>query len=201
MADIVDINEYKARIEQEQIKNELAEIQEEYRENQEAKELYEKGKSFGHPSYKKYGMLFFLAGASDLIKWLELTGVGYIITLLVVGGCFLISIIICRLTNTKVKEAQSYTKELQNKVRSFSKNTVRAARWGKFLMGEKKFAAKIAGNPAVKVIVGEGLDLIPLVNLLNLSVVWVYIAYRQEKKIYQHANESADTIAEAVQAA
>jgi len=164
------------------------------REEQELKEIYDEGKSFGHPSRLKYGILFFLAGTSDFAKWLELTGIGYVAVLIIVGICFLLSIFICLLTNTKAKKAQDYVKKLQERMRHIAKNSVRAVRWGTRILGAEKLASKVAGNPTMKVILGEGIDLIPVINLFNLSVVWVYIAYRQEKSLYRHAANAADTI-------
>ena len=180
-----------------------------YQIKKELTEIEKEGKSFGHPSYLKYGILFTLAGTIDLVDLLDFTGVGIIVSKVVSFFLSAIIMLIFWLTNTKMKNAQNFAEGLEKRALHLQKSVVYASQLamktsrilGKF--GAKKAARAIPRamvkirriarkNPIFKPLIGACINLIPFLAVLNLMVFWIYISYRDEKKTYQGAQESAE---------
>ncbi|MBX4189804.1 hypothetical protein KW791_00680 [Candidatus Parcubacteria bacterium] len=184
-------------MDEQDIKNELEEarLNDSSAKEAEIKEIVEEGRSFGHPSYFKYTILFSLAAISDAVDFFEFTGIGIPIAMAVSTLCFVISLFICWVTNTKYKRAKNYVSGLEERITSIEKNTAKAARLGsRFFKIEKK----LMSSPIGRILIGEGLNIIPIFSIINLNVVWVYIAYRDEKKLYSKAEEAGEEITKEV---
>lgn len=182
----------------------------------EAEGVYQEGKSFGHPSYVKYGALFFLAGIVDLVDLADFTGISMVITRIFSLMCSMIIFLTLWFTNGKVKKAHQYTEEIGDKIIMFRQNiqdaTRLAMKTAKLLRRSpiarnltRKVAREIPRtlvkirrvarkNPATKILVGAAIDLIPFVAIFNLSIFWVYMSYQDEKKSYNHAEIAAEEI-------
>lgn len=183
--------EYENIAEEEAYAQELAFAQAEQEDAAEIESLRETGQSFGHPSYLKYGLLFLLAGIIDIMGVVELdpTFAGWFLAKLVTVPCYITMFAISWFTSTKHKEAQEYVKTLEERFEQIGT----LAR-----VGIKQTAKFLGRNPKWLVAIGGGLDLVlpPFLSLLNLSTVWVYIAYRSEKRAYRHASETAENLPE-----
>lgn len=187
MADIDNEN----IIQEEIYAQELALAQAEQEIATEVESLREAGKSFGHPSYLKYAVLLWLAVVIDIMGVIEVdpTFTGWLLSKLVLVPSYILLVTISWFTNTKHKEAQEYVKTLEERFEQMGT----LAR-----VGIKQTANFLGRNPKWLVAIGGGLDMVlpPIFSLINLSTVWVYVAYRSEKKAYRRAAESADALPE-----
>ena len=171
--------------------------------------LYQEGQSYSHPSYLKYGVLFTLAGIIDLADLLDFTLVGIIVSKIVSFSLSAVIMLIFWLTNTKMKNAQNFKDGLGERIAHIQKNVARASRLAmktsKILrsVGAKKMARAIPRsmvklrrlakkNPALKILIGGTINLIPWLGALNLMVIWIYLSYRDEKRVYKEAKETAE---------
>lgn len=210
--DLIERAEEEELLEEEILSDALYAEQEIYRSQQLLGDLAEEGKKYKKPSAIKYSILFFLSLTQDSVDLLDLTGIGAFITTI---ASFVLSgliIFIMWLTNTKYKRASNYTKELEEIVPVIQANIARAtrvalnvSRVSRHIPGMKKVARHIPRvlaktrrfvrrSPLTKVFVSNVLDIVPFLGLLPLSTISIFLAYRDERKVYNNARQAAEEI-------
>ena len=167
---------------------ELAAQQESNLANQQLNQVISEGQQYGRPSLLKYSPLFAIAGLIDLTDLLDFTGIGIIISKIVSSGGTAIIYGILWLTNGKIKKAGEYGKNLEASMVSFQSKVKRTSQVIGKIPGLNKITSK---NPALKILAGGGINLIPWVGTLNPMLLWVYAIYRDEKNTYRQAQEAA----------
>ena len=156
--------------------------------SQQFNQIIAEGQQYGNPSWLKYGPLFAIAGLIDLTDLLDFTGIGIIISKIVSFGGTAIIYGILWLTNGKIKKAGEYGKNLEASMASFQSKVKRTSQVIGKIPGLNKITSK---NPALKILAGGGINLIPWVGTLNPMLLWVYAIYRDEKNTYRQAQEAA----------
>lgn len=207
--DLQSITTEEEILNEEEIYSYLAAEQAREQGEQELKALYNKGMTYKHPSYFKYWILMSIAASIDIVDTFDVSGISLIITRFFSIACYGLMIAILWFTNTKLKKAQEYTKNLEKEVVRIQQNIQQASRMAmatartlRRVPGGRTIARQIPRtlvrirraarkNPITKVLISAGVDLIPFVAILNLAVVWVYLSYRDEKKMYQNTREAA----------
>jgi len=176
-----------------------------YEKEERLRRILEEGKNYKKPSKLKYGFLFTVAGIIDAVDFLDITGVGIIISKIVsIAGTGIIYFTLW-LTDSKVKRAQVYSNdallavaEFQQAVSQASRMAMRVSKTLSHIPGLKGLARKIPRglvklrkiarrNPLTKILIG---------GIINLMLFWIYLSYRDEKRTFKEARELASQIQE-----
>ena len=200
------------QLDEEVLANELALEQENYAAQQELQNIASEGKSYGHPSYIKYFILFSLAVIVDVVDFADLSALLAILARFFSFFAWIGMLLIYWFTDTKQKNAEKYVQDVEARVANvqlaIARGTKSALRTAKFLRtvpGMKRVARQIPRmlvrirrvarkNPITKIAVGGTLNLFPFLALVPWMFFGVLWAYLDEKKTYKNAEESAETI-------
>lgn len=202
---------FENETENEDIANQLADQQEYYQTEQQLIDFHNEGLQYGHPSYVKYGIVFLLGLITESTDFLDLIGVGILISKPVALFITFIIFLIFWLTNTKQKQADDYTGKAEEMVKAVTANLAhierrvfQAAKIAR-RFGAKRFAARIRissrlvrRSPLFKFAAAGAANLIPFVAVFPWVLLGIYLSYRDEKKSYQNARETASEIAEQI---
>lgn len=193
-----------------ELAQEIAAEQEIYRAQKELEALRVEGQTFSHPSYFKYGLLFFIAIIVDIVDFVQFTGIGYVISVIVSLLGTAIILLTLWITDAQQKRAVNYSSNLEVRITAIQARISQATRMAlktsrmlrkvpgmrrvaraipRTLVRIRRFARK---NPLTKVFIGGIANLIPIFGALNLMVIWIYLAYRDEKKTYTQAREASE---------
>ena len=195
----------------EDIANELADQQEYYQTEQQLIDFHNEGIKYGHPSYVKYGIVSLLGLITESTDFLDLIGIGMVISKPTALLLTFIIFLIFWLTNTKQKKADNYVGRAEKMVEAVTANLAhierRAFQAAKLArrFGAKRFAARIRissrlvrRNPLFKFLAAGAANLIPFIAVFPWVLLGIYLSYRDEKKSYQNAQETASEIAEQI---
>ena len=201
----------KKNNEEEQYADELATDRERYQTEQQLIDFHNEGIKYGHPSYVKYGIVSLLGLITESTDFLDLIGVGMVISKPVALFITFVIFLIFWLTNTKQKRADNYTGEAEEFVEAIATNLAhierRAFQAAKIArrFGANRFAARIRissrlvkRNPLFKFVAAGAANLIPFVAVFPWVLLGIYLSYRDEKKSYKNAQETAGEIAEQI---
>lgn len=203
-------NEYNIE-EAEEHAEQLALDQERYQTEQQLIDFHNEGINFGHPSYIKYGIVSLLGLITESTDFLDLIGVGMVVSKPVAFFITAFIFLIFYLTNTKQKNAEDYVGRAEEVVEVVAANLAhierRAFQAAKIArrFGATRFAARIRissrlvrRSPLFK-FAGAGMaNLIPFLAVFPWVLLGIYLSYRDEKKSYQNAHETAGDIAEQI---
>ena len=191
--------------------DQLALDQERYQTEQQLIDFHNEGIKYGHPSYVKYGIVSLLGLITESTDFLDLVGVGILVSKPVALFITFIIFLIFWLTNTKQKNADDYVGKAEEMVETIATNLAhierRAFQTAKLArrFGAKRFAARIRissrlvkRNPLFKFAAAGAANLIPFVAVFPWVLLGIYLSYKDEKKSYQNARETAGEIAEQV---
>ena len=130
-----------------------------YQAEQELASKIQEGKSYTHPSYFKYGILFVLAGIVDFLDVLtDFFGLGTLITPVIgrvisaiVSGMI---IFIFWVTDTRRVDAQAYAENIQKTLKNLQARVIQAK---KALENTAQFVSKITRNESLATSVTQGI--------------------------------------------
>lgn len=204
-------------IEEEEFKNielEQARLAEESTNQQEADAILQTGYEFGSPSMLRWGVIFILALLNDGVDLLDLTGVLAILAWFISLGLSATILGILWFSDAKVKRANHFLADLnQPQVAQTGRAGLRSELSRKWKQGSKSLAQKRlapqehpdrmnikgsvtgilrGGNPMTLTLIGSAVESVPYVDLINLIIVWVLVAYLQERKVYINARKAAE---------
>ncbi len=196
---------------EEQYAAELAINQEHYQAEQQLIDSYNEGIQYGHPSYIKYGIASLLGLITESTDFLDLIGIGVVVSKPVALFLTFIIFLIFWLTNTRQKRADQYTKESKETIEAIVANLAliekRAVQTAKIArrLGATRFAARIRissrlvkKNPLFKFAAAGAANLVPFLAVFPWVLLGIYLTYRDEKGSYQNARETAGEIAEQI---
>lgn len=200
--------------ESENIELEQARLAEESADQQEAEAILQAGYEFGNPSMLKWGVIFILAFLNDGVDLLDLTGVLAILAWFISLGLTATILGILWFSDAKVKRANHFLANLnQPQVAQTGRAELRSELSRKWKQGSKSLAQKRSalqehpyrmnikdsvagilrgGNPMTLTLIGSAVESVPYVDLINLVIVWVLVAYLQERKVYINARKAAE---------
>ena len=199
-------------LEEESLANELALEQEVYAAQQELQNIASEGKSYGHPSYIKYFILFSLAVIVDVVDFADLSALLAILARFFSFFAWIGMLLIYWFTDTKQKNAEKYVQDVEARVANVqlaiargTKSALRTAKLLRKVPGMKGVARQIPRmlvkirrvarkNPITKIAVGGALNLFPFLAIfpwMFFGVLWTYL---DEKKTYKNASESGEEI-------
>src|SRR3990167_11039909 len=108
--------EFEEELEVENTANQLADQQEYYQTEQQLIDFHNEGTKYGHPSYAKYGIVSLLGLITESTDFLDLIGIGIVVSK---PGALVLTFIIFLifwLTNTKQKGADDYVHKAEKMV-------------------------------------------------------------------------------------
>lgn len=191
--------------------DQLALDQERYQTEQQLIDFHNEGIKYGHPSYVKYGIVSLLGLITESTDFLDLIGIGMVISKPVSLFLTFVIFLIFWLTNTRQKGADNYVGKAEKVVEAITANLAhierRAFQAAKIArrFGATRFAARIRvssrlirRNPLFKFAVAGAANLIPFLAVFPWVLLGIYLSYRDEKKSYQNARETATEIAEQI---
>ena len=204
---------------EDQYSAELAAEQELYSIGQQIEELAEKGRSFGRPSFFKYGLLLFLAILADavIVGSYLLFGTGIILSTFFAAPLIISVILVSWFTDTKLKDAQAYPGKIEQTVVLVQQRIAIATRTGlktakalRKVPGMKSAARalprklvqirKVARrSPVGRTLIGSGANIVPIINLVPWQVVSVLMAYSAEKKTLEEVIQATNDAIEQLQ--
>ena len=189
----------------------LAINQEYYQAEQQLIDFHNEGTGYGHPSYVKYAIVSLLGIVTESTDFLDLVGVGVVVSKPVSLFLTFIIFLIFWLTNTKQKNANDYVGKAEKIIEAVTANLAhierRAFQGAKIArrLGAKRFAARIRissrlvkRNPLFKFAGAAVANLIPFLAVFPWVLLGIYLSYRDEKKSYLSASETAGEIAEQI---
>ena len=189
----------------------LATEQERYQAEQQLVDFHNEGIRYRHPSYAKYGIISLLGLITESTDFLDLIGIGIVISKPVALFLTFIIFLIFWLTNTKQKRADDYVSKAEETIEAIATNLAhierRAFQAAKIArrFGANRFAARIRissrlvkRNPLFKFAAAGTANLIPFLSVFPWVLLGIYLSYRDEKKSYQNAHETAGEIAEQI---
>ena len=168
-----------------------------------------------HPSEMKYHFMMTLAIILDIIDWLEITGIGLIVTYALKIVFTPTLYLYGRHASNRIKVMSELSKSLEQRIShirrrmySYANRYRFAANIGRKIPGLAKHLNKLEGsakrigqtvarNPAFKNTAAIIADYIPLLDLLPWRTLGVYLAFKDEKKTYE---ETKPTVEEYYQA-
>ncbi|MEK7121920.1 MAG: hypothetical protein AAB857_04415 [Patescibacteria group bacterium] len=203
--------EFEEELGDEDIANQLADQREYYQTEQQLIDFHNEGVNYGHPSYAKYGIVSLLGLITESTDFLDLLGIGVVVSKPVALFLTFIIFLIFWLTNTKQKRADDYVGKAEEMVEAVTANLAhierRAFQTAKIVrrFGAKRFAARIRissrlvrRNPLFKFLAAGAANLIPFIAVFPWVLLGIYLSYRDEKKSYLSASETAGEIAEQI---
>ena len=203
--------EFEEELGDEDIANQLADQREYYQTEQQLIDFHNEGVNYGHPSYAKYGIVSLLGLITESTDFLDLLGIGVVVSKPVALFLTFIIFLIFWLTNTKQKRADDYVGKAEEMVEAVTANLAhierRAFQTAKIVrrFGAKRFAARIRissrlvrRNPLFKFLAAGAANLIPFIAVFPWVLLGIYLSYRDEKKTYLNARETAGEIAEQI---
>ena len=132
---------------------------------------------------------------------------------------FIVSIILVSwFTDTKLKNAQSHPEEVgkavilaQQRIATATRTGLRTAKALRKIPGMKGVARTIPRglikvrrvakkNPLGRILIGSGLNSVPIINIIPWQVVSVLMAYRAEKQTLEEARRTTNEAIEQLQA-
>lgn len=189
----------------------LSAVQERYQTEQQLIDFHNEGVQYGHPSYIKYGIVSLLGLITESTDFLDITGIGMVISKPVALFITFIIFLIFWLTNTKQKRADDYVGKAEEMVEAITVNLAhierRAFQAAKIArrIGATRFAARIRinsrlvrRNPLFKYAAAGAANLIPFLAVFPWVLLGIYLSYRDEKKSFQNARKTAGEIAEQI---
>ena len=196
---------------EEEIAEQLATEQELYQTEQQLIDFHNEGIQYGHPSYIKYGIVTLLGLITEGTDFLDLIGIGVLVSKPVALFLTAVIFLIFWLTNTKQKGADDYVAKAEELVEAVATNLAhierRAFQTAKIArrLGATRFAARIRissrlvrSNPLFKFAAAGVANLIPFLAVFPWVLLGICLSYRDEKKSYQNAHETAREIAEQI---
>lgn len=161
--------------------NQLAAQQTAYQEAQESNNF----PLFNGPSLFKYALiLLFFAVPNDLIDAIDFSGFGIPISWFVSQLLSAATLFIVWFADSELKRVKSHMARKGAYQKALAKTATRVA--AKLI----KFAPR---NPAVKILAGAVLEMIPVISLLPWSSISVFLAYTNERKTFKEAREIAES--------
>ena len=205
-------NSFENELEDESVYAEqLALEQESYQTEQQLIDFYNEGVQYKHPSYIKYGIVSLLGLITESTDFLDIVGLGVMVSKPVSLFITFIIFIIFWLTNTKQKNANNYVKSAEEMIKAVTANLAhlerRAFQAAKIArrFGAGRFAARIRissrlvkSNPLFKFVAAGAANLVPLLAFFPWVLLGIYLSYQDEKKSYQNASETAGEIAQQI---
>lgn len=196
---------------EEEYAEQLAADQERYQAEQQLIDFHNEGTKYGHPSYVKYTIVSLLGLITENTDFLDLVGVGMIISKPVALFITFIIFLIFWLTNTKQKRANDYVGKAEELVKTITVNlahierrTYQAAKITR-RFGASRLAARIRisprlvrSSPLFKFAVAGVANLMPFLAVFPWVLLGIYLSYRDEKRSYLNAHETAGEIAEQI---
>lgn len=199
--------EFEEELGDEEIANQLADQREYYQTEQQLIDFHNEGIKYGHPSYAKYGIVSLLGLITESTDFLDLIGIGMVISKPVALFLTFIIFLIFWLTNTRQKGADDYVGKAEELVEAITTNLAhierRAFQGAKIArrFGAHRFAARIRissrlvrRNPLFKFAAAGTANLIPFLAVFPWVLLGIYLSYRDEKKSYQNAQKTATEI-------
>ena len=206
--------------EEQQYATELAAEQELYDIQRQIQQLDAKGQSFGRPSLLKYGLLLVLAILADavIIGSYLLFGAGIVISTLLASPFIIFIILISWFTDTKLKNAQAHPQEaekavilVQQRIATATRTGLRTAKALRKVPGMKGVARAIPRglvkvrrvakrSPLGRILIGSGLNSIPIINIVPWQVISIIMAYSAEKQTLEEARQATSEAIEQLQA-
>lgn len=199
--------EYANQLAQEQeAESGLAEVKEEINS------IYEEGLSHSLYPFALNYIIFFLplAIANDLAELLDLIPyIGFILSWFVSIFLSVLLILIFWFFNAKYKEAKNYLKNIDARLASIEHKLLILTRTTRYALGTAKALRKIPGikgvarqiprvlvklrkplkpllrNPMIKLVVGAGLEAVPILSWVPWSTLSVILSYFDERKMYK----------------
>ncbi|OGM98343.1 MAG: hypothetical protein A2915_04535 [Candidatus Yanofskybacteria bacterium RIFCSPLOWO2_01_FULL_41_34] len=203
--------EFEEELGDEDIANQLADQREYYQTEQQLIDFHNEGAKYGHPSYAKYSIVSLLGLITESTDFLDLIGIGIVVSKPVALFLTFVIFLIFWFTNTKQKRAGDYAGKAEEMVEAVTANLAhierRAFQAAKIArrFGTKRFAARIRissrlvrRNPLFKFASAGVANLIPFLAVFPWVLLGIYLSYRDEKKSYQNARETAGEIAEQI---
>jgi len=207
-------------LEEQRYAAELAAEQELYNIQRQIQQLDARGQSFGRPSLLKYGLLLVLAILADtvIIGSYLLFGVGIVIGTLLASPFIISIVLISWFTDTKLMDAQSHPQEVektvilvQQRITTATRTGLRTAKVLRRVPGMKGVARTIPRglvkvrrvarrNPLGRILVGSGLNSVPIINILPWQVVSIIMAHSAEKQTLEEARQATSEAIEQLQA-
>lgn len=191
--------------------DQLALQQENYQTEQQLIDFHNEGIKYSHPSYAKYGIVSLLGLITESTDFLDLIGIGVVVSKPSALFFTFIIFLIFWLTNTRQKRADDYVGKAEELVETVTANLAhierRAFQAAKIArrFGAKRFAARIRissrlvrRNPLFKFVAAGTANLIPFIAVFPWVLLGIYLSYRDEKKSYQNARETATEIADQI---
>lgn len=194
----------------------VADQEESFLKQEQADEILQEGLSFGRPSPIKWAILFNLAIMNDVVDILDLTGIGAILAWLISLGLTVSILLILWFTDGKFKRAQKFVaslgqpliesagrtglrKELALKMTGPSSRAIKRDAIKKrleFLKGSEgfKLSTFTSKNPLIKSIVGSGVESLPFIGAINPVIIWIIMAYLDERNTYKRAQKAAQEV-------
>lgn len=205
--------------EEEQYAYELAAEQRLYGIEQQIQQFAIEGQSFGRPSIFKYGIMLFLAILADIviIGSYFFFGAGIILSTFLASPFIILIILISWFTDTKLKNAQDHPEKVEQAVVLVQQRIATATRMG---LRTAKILRKIPGmkgvaraiprklvqvrrvarsSPIGRMLIGSGVNMIPIINIIPWQIISVFMAYFAEKKIFEEARQATDDAIEQLQ--
>lgn len=205
--------------EEEQYAAELAAEQDLYAIKQQIQQLAKGGQSFGRPSFFKYGLLLVLAILADtaIIGSYLLFGAGFILSTFFALPFIVPILLISWFTDTNLKNAQNHPEKveqavvlIQQRVATATRAGLRTAKALRKVPGMKGVARAIPRklvkvrrvarrSPVGRILIGSGVNSVPVINLIPWQVVSVLMAYSAEKKTLEEAHQATNDAIEQLQ--
>ena len=148
---------------------------------------------------------------TESTDFLDLLGIGVVVSKPVALFLTFIIFLIFWLTNTKQKNADNYVGKAEEMIETIATNLAhierRAFQTAKLArrFGAKRFAARIRissrlvkRNPLFKFAAAGAANLVPFIAVFPWVLLGIYLSYRNEKRSYLNAHETAEEIAEQI---
>src|SRR3989338_7358556 len=114
--------EFEEELGDEDIANQLADQQEYYQTEQQLIDFHNEGIRYGHPSYTKYAIVSLLGLITESTDFLDLIGIGMVISKPVSLFLTFVIFLIFWLTNTRQKGADNYVGKAEKIVEAITAN-------------------------------------------------------------------------------
>ena len=181
---------------------------ERYQTEQQLIDFHDQGVKYGHPSYVKYTIVSLLGLITESTDFLDLIGIGILVSKPISLLLTFIIFLIFWLTNTKQTNANNYAKKAEEVIKTVAANlahlerrsyqaakSARRLRAGRLAARIRISPRFVKSNPLFKFTAAAVANLIPFLAVFPWVLLGIYLSYRDEKKSYQNATETATEIA------